>query len=131
MLPDIGTLRRVLRGGWYRGFPLEAPRGGRGVDRTSDAGRRGSEGGRGRLCGAMKSRQGQQTQLLETKLVLKLLLLLLLQLQLGGEVVELRLLLASHVGHEETLVLSCHQGSLHWVELGQLLSLKLLHLELL
>ena len=79
----------------------------------------------------MKRRQGQQTQLVETKLLLKLLLLLLLQLQLGGEVVELGLLLAGHGWHDETLVLSCHQGSLHWVELGKLLGLQLLHLELL
>ena len=79
----------------------------------------------------MKCRQRQQTQLLETELLLKLLLLLLLQLELGGEVVELGLLLAGHGRHEETLVLSRHQRSLHWVELGQLLSLKLLHLELL
>ena len=68
---------------------------------------------------------------METKLLLKLLLLLLLQLQLGGEVVELGLLLAGHGWHDETLVLSCHQRSLHWVELGKLLGLKLLHLELL
>ena len=80
----------------------------------------------------MKCWQRQQTQLLQTKLLLKLLLLLLLQLQLGGEVVELRLLLACHGWHEETLVLSCcHEGSLHWVELGKLLGLKLLHLKLL
>ena len=59
-------------------------------------------------------------------------MLLLLQLQLGGQLVELRLLLACHGRHEETLVLwCCHQRSLHWVELGKLLGLKLLHLELL
>lgn len=82
----------------------------------------------------MKSWQGQQPKLLETKLLLKLVLLLLLQLQLGGQLIELRLLLTRSHGcrHEETLVLSCcHQRCLHWVELSQLLSLKLLHLELL
>ena len=54
--------------------------------------------------------------MLETKLLLDLLLLLLLQLELGGEMVELGLLLGGKGGrHEEALVLSCHHGSLHWV----------------